>query len=133
MEEKDRPLNELKPQDYLDDYKLYLSVEDMPADQRNLTTYFAEFEHQEGEIKAWKKGWVTARMASEYMNPLHAMVCEMEEAVKRHVREITKGECDVYKGDRPIPKTMSHEEIQAWVEGYVEAIKRGIEKGGYTL
>jgi len=127
----DKPLNQLNVSEYLEDYKLYLTADDMPADQRNLTTYFAEFEHQEGEIATWKKRTVAHRMAAEYRKPFHEAMGEIETKVHAFILSVTRNECDTYKGDKPVPRSWSHEEIQVWVEKFVDSMMRGVEKGGF--
>lgn len=122
---RNRPLNKLSVQDYVDDYNLYLEHCDDP-NQRNLHTYFLEFEHQEGEIAAWKKGVVASRITSQLLEPLRKAQGEIEQQVFGWVKQCVEHKGPYYEELMP----MHHEGLQEYIQDYIEAIKRGIEKFG---
>jgi len=123
MDDKTVPgLNELTPVEYFEDYKLYLEHCDMP-DQRNLPTYFAEFEHQEGAIH-WVTKSQTAMLVSRWlMEPLEAELIKMVSTVYDWVLQNVQHQGEYID---PKNKPTQHEGLVEYVKQYQDALKRGI-------
>jgi hypothetical protein len=116
-----RPLNKLTPMEYAEDFKLYLENCDIP-DQRNLATYFSEFEHQEGGIREdtkKKTAVIVARrlMADFYVEMDNIMMEVQNEVIKELMNENEDGNED------PI-MVYTWEAIQNYVQGATEDITR---------
>ena len=125
----DKPLNELTAEAYFEDYMLYLSAEfaEQDANQRQLTTYFAEFEHQEGRIQDRVKAAVANMMVEEYMKPVQEAMKKMQDQLEGWVDILVKHKGPDVEGEKPA----THESIQEYVQGFIYAVERGIDKGGY--
>jgi hypothetical protein len=133
MEDKTVPgLNELTAEEYYEDYKLYLEHCDMP-DQRNLTTYFAEFEHQEGEISWVTKMETAALVARWVMEPLEVELISMVNTVYEWVLQSVQHGGNFSQTSHAIfdfsqSKPIKHEVLVAYVKHYMDALKRGIDE-----
>lgn len=124
----DKPLNELTAEEYFEDYMLYLSDKcEVPAEQRNLTTYFAEFEHQEGAIAVSVKDEVAILVANKLMEKVREQWKELQEYMEVNMLIAVKDDGTEWGQDHP----PSYEDIIAWADGYMNAVVRGIDKGGY--
>jgi len=115
----DRDLTRLSAADYYRDYRLYLEHCDI-AEQRNLTTYFAEFEHQEGNLYVSTKNVVALIVVQDLLQPLRVKLRELEanmfKMLKQGVKHNNKGE---------VP---SHEELVEYVQSHINAIERAIKE-----
>lgn len=115
-----KPLNKLSPMEYAEDFKLYLENCDIPG-QRNLATYFSEFEHQEGGIREDVKTKTSILVARRVMADFYVEMDNIRAEVQDWVIKMLM--LDTEDGTEH-----TYEDIKDWVVTMTQAMHRGWDK-----
>lgn len=113
-------------QEYLDDYLLYLQNCPDPS-RRNLKTYFAEREHRAGTIDTQTKQHTEILLAHHMLTPLNKALDNVKALVFEWVCKLISQDLEYFDPEVDMSE-VTHEAIQEFVEDYVYAIERGIDK-----
>lgn len=118
----ERPLNKLTPMEYAEDFELYL--QHCPETyQRNLRTYFDEFEHQEGSISEDTKKKTAIIVARRVMAKFYVEIDNLRASVQEDVIDILMNSVEMFD-----PKVEStYERALEYSERATKAIQRGYE------